>query len=675
MYNLVTNRKETIKFLPLIFICMIFYYIGIGNYILFHTLIEMLTIIFGLSLMLIALGTVNVSKNNYYHFLTIIFSIIGLIDLFQALSSYKELHIFLSDSNVAAQLCIIGKGYECIMLNFSNVYFNKKFNFYKAFIIQLIVISLFLLAILVYKVFPTCYIEGYGVTHFKIISELLITIGFIIMLFRVTKSNVSIVKDSRNNIIKAIAFKILSCISFALYTDIYGVVNLSGHLFKALSYYYIFKLIFKHILLDPYHILFKNLNNKVNELETTNKELIKTKHKAQNIQDLYSKLINFIPDGVIIARNKKIEYVNNRLLDMLEIDNPNNVINKNFIELIDNSFHQIFSSRLESLNKTLLETPQQYKLICGEKRKWVEATSLIVNDESGEYIISTLRNIQDRKKAEEAEQLLELKKKEDSMKNEFFSNISHELRTPINVIYSALQVQNEALKNGGDKDYIIKYNKIIRQNCLRLIRLINNIIDVTRIESGFFKPNFRIENIITIVEDITMSIVEYVESKKIKLIFDTELEEVYVKCDSDLIERIILNLLSNSIKYGKENGIIEVYIYKTNLNTIAISIKDDGIGIPKEMKQKIFNRFLKVDNSLSRKTEGSGIGLSLVKQLIEIHKGTIRINSNLNHGTEFIITFPTEDDFSEVCATIEKPINFEKTIIESAEIEFSDIYD
>lgn len=125
----------------------------------------------------------------------------------------------------------------------------------------------------------------------------------------------------------------------------------------------------------------------------------------------------------------------------------------------------------------------------------------------------------------------------------------------------------------------------------------------------------------------------------------------------------------------KKNRTIEVYIYQNSLDKVSISIKDNGIGIPNEMKDKIFDRFLKVDSSLSRKTEGSGIGLSLVKQLVEIHQGTISFNSQINCGTEFIITFPTIEDFSEVCATIEKPINYEKNIIESAEIEFSDIYD
>lgn len=138
------------------------------------------------------------------------------------------------------------------------------------------------------------------------------------------------------------------------------------------------------------------------------------------------------------------------------------------------------------------------------------------------------------------------------MKNEFFTNISHELKTPINVIYSALQVENDYLKNNDDKDLVIRYNKIIRQNCLRLMRLINNIIDVTRIETNFFKPNFRIENIISVTEDITMSIINYIKSKRIELIFDTEIEEAYVRCDSELIEKIMLNIFSNAVKYEKK---------------------------------------------------------------------------------------------------------------------------
>jgi iron only hydrogenase large subunit-like protein/nitrogen-specific signal transduction histidine kinase len=258
-------------------------------------------------------------------------------------------------------------------------------------------------------------------------------------------------------------------------------------------------------------------------------------------------------------------------------------------------------------------------------------------------------------------------------KNEFFTNISHELRTPLNVIYSVLQMEMSYYNNLTIDD-ITKYNKIIKQNCLRLTRLVNNIIDISRIEAGFFKPLYAIENIISVIENITLSITTYAENKKMNLIFDTEMEELYLNCDANLIERIMLNLLSNSVKYGKENGNIKVYVYKADPHNVTISVKDDGIGIHEQMQEKIFERFQKVDTSLSRKNEGSGIGLSLVKSLVEIQGGTITCKSKLNEGTEFLVTLPITSEEYNMPSNMEKHILYEKDSNEIVNIEFSDIY-
>jgi signal transduction histidine kinase len=648
------------------------YFIGKENYLLFHTITELTTIILGVSLMLITFGTFKICKDNYFYMFAIIFSLTGVVDLFHTLT-YKGINIFSNDSNMPTQLWILGRYFECIMLNISLIYLRKKFNWYKVFGINALIVSLFLLSIIVFKVFPDCYIEGFGLTTFKRISEYIIAVGFSVLLFRVVKSDINIDKENKSDLVKGIFLKILCSLSFTLYVDVYGIFNLLGHLFNLLSYYYCFKIILKYIVVNPYSVLFQNLNNKVNELEQVNKELMKAKDKVQSIEEFHSKFIEFVPAGIVVIRDWKIESVNNIFLNMFEIDDKNEIINENILKIIDISYHTILIMRINNIS--MLELPQQYQFVWGEKKKMVEVTSLIVKDESGEYIISTITNIEDRKKAEEAEQLLKLKKKEEIMKNDFFTNISHELRTPINLIYSALQVENDYLKNDVNKEVIIRYNKIIRQNCLRLIRLTNNIIDITRIETGFFKPIFSVQNIVAVVEEITMSIVEYVEGKKFTLVFDTEIEEAYVMCDPELIERIMMNILSNAVKYGKEGGNIEVYIDKSTSNSISIFIKDDGIGIPAEMKEKIFDRFLKIDTSLSRNTEGSGIGLAIVKELVEIHKGSITYKSELDHGTEFKITLPILEYASEICSTLEKPKNYEKTIIESVEIEFSDIYD
>lgn len=673
MYNFPIKQKKVIEFIYITSMCIFLYLGSEQSYVTFHTTVEIIPVVLGLTLMLIALGTTKICDNDYFHILAIVFGFIGVIDLFHILT-YKGINAFGDDSNVSVQLSILGAYYECIMLSLSSIYIDKKLNFNKVFIINFVVIILGLSSIIIFHFFPDCYIEGTGLTFFHEISEYIFSLCLISILFRIIKSKIEVVRENKFDLIMASIFQITSFLLFTSYNDIYGGISLAGHLFKILAYYYGFKVIFKCIVVNPYSILFKELNHKVSELECVNRNLIKANQKAHSIEQLHEKFINFIPDGILVVRDKKIESANKRFLNMLEIDDDKKLLNMNFIDIIDSSYLEIFKARINNMDRHILEKPQQYEFIWENKRKWFEVTSLIVNDESGEYTISTIRDIEDRKKAEEAEQLLKLKTKEEAMKDEFFANMSHELRTPINVIYSALQVENNYLKNENINQPIIKYNKIIRQNCLRLIRLINNIIDTTRIETSFFKPNYNIENIVSIVEDITMSIVEYVESKKINLIFDTEIEEAYVKCDSDLIERIMLNILSNAVKYGKEGGNIEVYIYQSSEDNISILIKDDGIGIANEMKNKIFDRFLKIDTSLSRKTEGSGIGLSLVKQLVEMHKGTITFESKLNCGTEFKVTFPTVEYTLEACATIEKPINYQKNIIESAEIEFSDIY-
>jgi signal transduction histidine kinase len=274
---------------------------------------------------------------------------------------------------------------------------------------------------------------------------------------------------------------------------------------------------------------------------------------------------------------------------------------------------------------------------------------------------------------EERKNLYEIKEY-DRIKTEFFSNISHELRTPLNVIFSALQMHEIKLKDyfSFRNNNVFKYTSIMKQNCYRLLRLVNNIIDVTKIDSGYFCMNESNVDIINLVENITLSVADYIESKGLFLIFDTDIEEKVMSCDPEKIERIILNLLSNAIKFTSIGGNIVVNIHDCNEN-ICIKVKDTGRGIPADKIDSIFKRFVQVDKSLTRDCEGSGIGLSLVKCLIELHDGTISVESELNKGTEFIIHIPCrlgEETHKEsvCCETIGKDL------IERINIEFSDIY-
>lgn len=261
-------------------------------------------------------------------------------------------------------------------------------------------------------------------------------------------------------------------------------------------------------------------------------------------------------------------------------------------------------------------------------------------------------------------------KKHEEVKNEFFANISHELRTPLNIFYSTLQLL-DIKSNDMSVDFrqVYENNKqYLKINCKRMLRLINNIIDITKIDVGFTKAKFTNCDIVRVVEDITLSVINYANNKNINIVFDTEVEEHIIKCDSSMIERAILNLLSNAIKFTKENGNIFVNLYKDK-NWVHIIVKDDGIGIPISIQNIIFERFVQGDKSLTRLNEGSGIGLSIVKSIVELNNGEIYLDSDEENGTEFEILLPNEKLEGD-----EYEYNHEIDI-DKIELEFSDIYE
>ena len=259
---------------------------------------------------------------------------------------------------------------------------------------------------------------------------------------------------------------------------------------------------------------------------------------------------------------------------------------------------------------------------------------------------------------------------DNKLKLDFFVNISHELRTPVNLISSTIQLIKLNLKNLSkeDENIISKYIDIMESNSMRLIRLINNLIDSTKIDAGFVKFTPINADIIKFIEDVCDSVVDYVDFNKMNLIFDTDREEEIVLFDPDIIERILLNLLSNAVKFNKVDGTIYVNLY-TKDDEIRITVRDEGIGIPKEKLSSIFKRFEQIQTKNKIEKQGSGIGLYLVKSLVTLHGGNIKVESKVNEGSKFIITIPKKvlENGEELVIDEKEKAN------RKASIEFSDI--
>ena len=224
-----------------------------------------------------------------------------------------------------------------------------------------------------------------------------------------------------------------------------------------------------------------------------------------------------------------------------------------------------------------------------------------------------------------------------------------------------LMIEKENINNTN----YIKYLNIIKHNTNTLTKLIENLIDISKLESSCFKINLVNEDIVKVVENISLSAASYVNDNGLSITFDTDYEEKIIAFDPDLIERVILNLLSNAIKFTPKGGNILVTINTTD-EYIYISVKDTGIGIPENMLDSIFNRFTQVEGQAMNK-QGSGIGLALVKSLIELHEGTITVSSKVNEGSTFTFTLPNKRTDN----TINN--NFETSKSERIDFEFSDI--
>lgn len=321
-------------------------------------------------------------------------------------------------------------------------------------------------------------------------------------------------------------------------------------------------------------------------------------------------------------------------------------------------------------------------LIDGDISKaWLRVNMLRIIIEENKYVVIIIENISLEKNMERLEkdfkqneqELVELKEY-DKLKTQFFSTISHEFRTPLNIILAIVQLLEERSTSSTKESCIIleKHVKMMKQNCYRLLRLINNLIDITKLDSGFMDMKLKNCNIVEVVENVTLSVVDYLKSHGINLIFDTEIEEKIMACDVDKLEKVMLNLLSNATKFARNGGSIKVDIWDKG-DRVSIKIKDTGIGIPKNKIDKIFDRFEQVDSSLTRRKEGSGIGLSLVKSIIEAHGGTITVESEYGLGSEFTIELPVFQVDQETGVEGEVEASAE-TKVERIHIEFSDIY-
>ncbi|WP_242835153.1 sensor histidine kinase [Clostridium sartagoforme] len=442
---------------------------------------------------------------------------------------------------------------------------------------------------------------------------------------------------------------------------------------KPISYFLVYAKIEEILISSVYEGAYESLNRAKKVKTNLNKSLKRREKQLKELNLLLEKsekkyydVVKALSDGLLLFENDIMVYSN----DYKETDY--NMVNE-----------IIYDSNKLKLNKILSkitgeEYPDNYDINdftievdtrneYGENRN-LEIDLVKINDNKKILVFNDITEI-----IKQREEIVKLEKRinDENIKDEFYSNISHELRTPINVIYSALQLNDIYLKS-DEVNKINKNNNIIKQNCLRLIRTVNNFIDSNKLSEGFLDIEKSVYNIVDIIENVVLSCDFYMKLRETKLIFDPQYEEIYFYCDKSYIERIMLNILSNSLKYGKYKGNIYVMV-KIENNEIIIEVINDAEAIPVDKRIVIFDKFTKINTSLNRPSEGSGLGLFLTRGLVELHDGEIKIDAGIKYGNIFKISFPYDSELKGEVISLNNNIEINE-LKEKIDIEFSDIY-
>lgn len=245
--------------------------------------------------------------------------------------------------------------------------------------------------------------------------------------------------------------------------------------------------------------------------------------------------------------------------------------------------------------------------------------------------------------AEQKKTEIEILQQNEAYRKEFLQNLSHELKTPI----FAIQGYVHTLIGGAldNQEVNKKFLASTSRNIDRLVNLVDDLDEISKLESGeqlLYRENFIIQDLI---KDVFESLAIKSDEKQMKMQIKKGCElPLTVSADKEKIRQVLINLIDNAIKYGKQNGTIEGSAYKIEGRKILVEISDDGLGIPEEHLGRIFERFYRTDAARSRKVGGSGLGLSICKHIIEAHEQTIHVRSTVDVGTTFGFTLDGRKD-------------------------------
>ncbi|OHD55647.1 MAG: hypothetical protein A2Y33_13515 [Spirochaetes bacterium GWF1_51_8] len=581
------------------------YLSSLYNYLLFHSLAEILSIIVSGSIFFITWNSRKTIANGYLVFIGIAYLFVGGIDLIHVIS-FDGMTIFTGDHYYASQFWIGARLMESISL-LAGLFFVKKREYkhpYLTVLIFSIVMLILISSILWWKIFPITFVAGSGQTPFKIISEYVIiailAAGGGVLIYCRKEFDPVVFKL----LLASILLTMIEELFFTLYFTNQDVFNMIGHFFKLGSFYMIYRAIVKTGFIDPQKVLFRELKQSEIRYRELSELLPISLFEADGEGKIFY-MNRFMKEQLGLKEDVSPE--KNRLLDLFRFEEKD--------ILIRMTRERILGMECELVIDDFMKTPVLFY------------SAPIMSEDNPAWFKGLIIDVTRQK---EQERLLI----ESNLHLEQFAYIaSHDLKAPLHTISGFLSLIQDKVDTCpiSDKE-MLELVTMAQSTTKRMSVLIQDLIDFSML--GSTKTNFSAVSLNSVIHEAILNLKLHIDESGATITVP-ELPVVYG--DFPQLSRLMLNLLNNAIKYSIHGTppIIRIeYQKKGNLH--SISVIDNGVGIDKDQIGKVFELFHRANSEV----EGSGIGLSVCKKIVERHGGTIRVESNPGKGSTFIFTLP-----------------------------------
>ncbi len=360
-------------------------------------------------------------------------------------------------------------------------------------------------------------------------------------------------------------------------------------------------------------------------------ELVRLQKKEEELKKLTDKFFELSLSILCVTDGEFFRKVNPAFKKILGYE-ENEIVGKPTLSLVHPDDRHIFLKQRADLKMGKPTTRFESRFLCKDgSYRWISwsaspdlQTGLVYG--SG-HDITALKEAEQRTR--EAER----------MKGEFFANVSHELRTPLSLILAPLESLLAENKYGEMPESELRYLQTIHNNAVRLLQMVNGLLDFAKFEAGKMKVHPEATDVDALVNSVLLDFTPMMKAKRVEVTPQVNLPGTFMMIDRYLFERILFNLLSNSIKFTPAGGKVFLRL-NVNDNILQLAVEDTGIGIEKKEVENLFKKFHQVEGSSTRRFEGTGLGLAMVKEFAELMNGTVQVKSSIGRGSTFTVEFP-----------------------------------